>query len=283
MDEGDESKPVVAEASDEDIGLLVEGGGAVLRTAMGIVVGSTSRPPRRCSRGQYDQGAGIMLSEALRLTWMKSSLNTAGGSGESSCLDDRLAASLPFMANSDVSERNLFNPPAEGLDELPPCPVPGEIAPPVEDDPTGTIGSSMIVLAGLLRICNNAPSPHPTSSTLLTFSLRRTSKHQAIRCSASLGEKTTPTCSVPFSIMLISLVCVNEVDSWTAEGDVREGSYAGSSSSPASAGVSAWVVSVASSGVSVEVLGDLDVIDVIFWTSESRDGRNDIFGRGVVG
>ena len=73
MDEGDESKPVVAEASDEDVGLLVEGGGAVLRTAMGMVVGSTSRPPRRCSRGQYDQEAGIVSSK-VRSTYVNEKL-----------------------------------------------------------------------------------------------------------------------------------------------------------------------------------------------------------------
>jgi hypothetical protein len=154
--------------------------------------------------------------------------------------EERLRSpSRPSGANSDVSDRNLFKPPAGGLDvdevKVEPDAAVAVAVAVAEEPPmfaamdpscptTGSIGSSITQLAGRHRIFNNAPSPHPTSSTLLASSLRKTSSAQLIRCSANEGVKTTPTCEGPFSIMLTSRVWVREVERWMAEGEVRVGS-----------------------------------------------------------
>jgi hypothetical protein len=150
--------------------------------------------------------------------------------------EERLRSpSRPSEAKSDVSDRNLFKPPAGGLDDDEVKVEPDAAVATAEEPPkfaimdpscpiTGSIGSSITQLAGRQRIFNNAPSPHPTSRTLLASSLRKTSSAQLIRCSAKDGVKTTPTCAGPFSIMLTSRVWVREVDRWMAEGEVRVGS-----------------------------------------------------------
>jgi hypothetical protein len=160
----------------------------------------------------------------------------------SDCLEEddeeRLRSpSRPSEAKSDVSDRNLFKPPAGGLeDDDDEVKVEADAAAAIAEEPpmfaamdpscpiTGSIRSSITQLAGRQRIFNNAPSPHPTSSTLLASSLRKMSSAQLIRCSANEGVKTTPTWEGPFSIMLTSRVWVREVERWMAEGEVRVGS-----------------------------------------------------------